>query len=37
MIDCDATKLATAKKETMYNHIGLMLLLEWLDFLIVCD
>ena len=28
MIDCDATKLATAKKETMYNHIVLMLLLE---------
>ena len=28
MIDCEATALATAKKQTMQNHIVLMLLLE---------
>ena len=31
MIDCGATKLATAKKQTTHNHIVLMLLLEMVN------
>ena len=31
MIHCDATKLITAKKQTMHNHIVLMLLLEMVN------